>query len=97
MTEKKKGSILKSKSVALHYNKSEIAPKLVAKGSGINAKKIIDIAKENDIPVITDSNLTDNIYQLEINEFVPEELFEILATIYSFVMKKREIKDEKED
>ncbi len=86
------------KSIALKYEKEkDIAPKLISKGKGKEAEKILKMADDYDIPVITDSNLTDNLYQLSINENIPEELFEIIATIYSFVMRKKENKNEKED
>jgi len=95
--DRKKNKIINKKAIALNYKKDEIAPKLVSKGKGKDAKKIIDMANENSIPVITDSNLTDTIYQLEINDYIPQELYEIIAAIYSYVMKKREIKNEEEN
>lgn len=91
--EKKKK---KSKSVALKYENKDPSPKLVAKAEGLETKKLLSIASDNDIPIIKDDKLADTIYQLEINEYIPPELFEIVATIYSFVMKKKEMEDEKE-
>ncbi|MCR4421517.1 MAG: EscU/YscU/HrcU family type III secretion system export apparatus switch protein [Exilispira sp.] len=85
------------KSVALKYEKKNIAPKIVSKGEGKESEKILKMADDYNIPIITDSNLTDNLYQLNINDTIPKELFEIVATIYSFVMRKKENKNEKED
>ncbi|MFN3411258.1 MAG: EscU/YscU/HrcU family type III secretion system export apparatus switch protein [Exilispira sp.] len=93
-TERKR---LSKKTCALKYNSDEPAPRLISKGKGMDAEKIIEEASRNGIPVISDDNLADNLYRLQINEFIPEELFEIIAAIYSYVMKKKENRNEKED
>ncbi|HPC39008.1 MAG TPA: EscU/YscU/HrcU family type III secretion system export apparatus switch protein [Exilispira sp.] len=94
---KKKQNIGKKRAVALRYKKEENAPKLIAKGSGKDSDTIVRTAKDNDIPIITDPDLTYNLYRLNINEEIPVELFEIIASIYSFVMRKKEVKNEKEN
>ena len=48
-------------SVALQYNPDEEAPKIIASGRGIIADKIIDKAKENDVPVYQDSKLANTL------------------------------------
>jgi len=77
------------KAVALKYKMNEDnAPKVVAKGRGFLAEKIEEIAKEYDIHIEKDPELADSLYRLNLNEEIPEELYEavakVLAYIYSF-------------
>ncbi len=77
------------KAVALRYKMNEDnAPKVVAKGRGFLAEKIEEIAKEYDIHIEKDPELANSLYRLNLNEEIPEELYEavakILAYIYSF-------------
>ncbi len=77
------------KAVALRYKMSEDnAPKVVAKGRGFLAERIEEIAKEYDIHIEKDPELASSLYRLNLNEEIPEELYEavakILAYIYSF-------------
>lgn len=73
------------KAVALSYNIDESAPKVVAKGEGIIARNIIEKAKEEDIVIYEDKNLVDTLIGLNINEDIPEELYEAVAQIIFYV------------
>mgnify|MGYP000307277236 CR=1 FL=1 len=56
MTNKKDTGEQKRKvSVALEYVPGEEAPKIIASGKGVLAEKIIERAKEADVPVYEDS------------------------------------------
>lgn len=46
----------KKTAVALQYNRGDEAPKVIATGKGILAEKILDKAKESDVPVYEDEN-----------------------------------------
>lgn len=72
-------------SVALQYNPDEEAPKIIASGRGIIADKIIDKAKENDVPVYQDSKLANTLSKLEIGDMIPPELYGVVAEILVFV------------
>lgn len=72
-------------SVALQYNPDEEAPKIIASGRGIIADKIIDKAKENDVPVYQDSKLANTLSKLEIGDMIPTELYGVVAEILVFV------------
>ena len=65
-------------SVALQYNPDEEAPKIIA-------DKIIDKAKENDVPVYQDSKLANTLSKLEIGDMIPPELYGVVAEILVFV------------
>jgi len=73
--------------VALKYRKGYRAPKVIAKGSGYTAERILDIAKENDIAIHTDKTLAENLNKLDLGSDIPPELFEIVARIYAFIDK----------
>lgn len=76
------------RAVALSYDEmKDIAPKVVAKGSGEIAKEIVQIAKENNIPIQEDPTLVEMLSELEINQTIPEELYEVVAEIFAFIYK----------
>jgi type III secretion system FlhB-like substrate exporter len=76
------------KAVALSYFDETEAPFLTAKGKEHLAEKIIQIAKENSIPVVKNIEATEVISMQEIGEYIPEETYEILAKIFAFIKSK---------
>jgi flagellar biosynthesis protein len=81
---------------AIKYDgQKDAAPKVVAKGRGAIAEKIIEIAKENNIPLKSDPGLVQILSKLDIDEQIPVELYkavaEILAFVYSANNRYREI------
>ncbi|MFW6266665.1 MAG: EscU/YscU/HrcU family type III secretion system export apparatus switch protein [Halanaerobiales bacterium] len=76
------------KAAALHYNhKNDRAPTIIAKGKGDIAKKILEKAKEKEIPIETNRDLAEVLVQLEIGEEIPPELYQVVAEILSFIYK----------
>ncbi len=71
--------------IALEYNPEEDAPRVIASGRGILAEKIIERAKESDIPVHRDDKLAETLSRLEIGEMIPPELYEVVAEVLIFV------------
>ena len=78
--------------IALEYNPMEPAPKVVASGRGALAEKIIEKAKESDVPLHQDSKLADTLSKLEIGDYIPPELYEVVAEILVFVDEMEKIK-----
>ncbi len=78
--------------VALTYNPDEPAPKIIASGKGYLAEKIIAGAKEANIPTHQDARLADTLSKLEIGDFIPPELYEVVAEVLLFVDKMDRIK-----
>ena len=72
-------------SVALQYNPGEEAPKIIASGRGALADKIIEKAKESDVPLYQDSKLANTLSKLEIGDMIPPELYSVVAEILVFV------------
>ena len=71
--------------IALEYNPAEDAPRVIASGRGVLAEKIIQKAKESDVPIHRDDKLADTLSRLEIGEMIPPELYEVVAEILVFV------------
>lgn len=71
--------------VALAFNPGDDAPKILATGKGHIAEKIIEEAKESDVPFYEDSKLAETLSKLEIGDAIPPELYEVVAEILVFV------------
>ena len=92
MTEKEK----RKQAVALRYRPDkETAPRVAAKGSGLIAEKIIELARKHGIPVKDDPDLLEVLSKLEIEEEVPPTVYvavaELLAFVYSLNRKNRPV------
>ena len=61
----------KKQAIALQYNPGDEAPTIVASGMGIVADKIIEKAKESDVPLYEDSKLANTLSKLEIGDMIP--------------------------
>lgn len=75
----------KKTAVALAYHPEEEAPKILAAGKGFLAEKIIEAAQEEHIPVHKDEKLADTLSKLEIGDYIPKELYGVVAEILVFV------------
>lgn len=75
----------KTLAVALHYD-HESAPRVVAKGKGLVAEKILALARENDVPIEDNPVLVEALATIDIGEEIPEELYQVVAEIISFVL-----------
>ena len=78
--------------IALEYNPEEEAPRIIASGRGALAERIIEKAKEADVPVHRDDKLADTLSRLEIGDMIPPELYEVVAEILIFVDSMDRIK-----
>lgn len=78
--------------IALGYDPKETAPKVLAVGKGALADKILTKAKEEDVPIHRDEKLAKTLSRLEIGEFIPPELYEVVAEVLVFVDRMDHIK-----
>ena len=76
---------MRKKAVALRYERSDTAPRITAKGSGRVADIILRIARENGIHIEDNRLLSEALIQFEVGDYIPEELYEIVAEILAFV------------
>ena len=91
MEEKSKDSANKT-AVALSYDTDDRAPKILAAGKGYVAEKIIETAKEENIPVHKDDKLASTLSKLEIGDYIPKELYGVVAEILVFVDRVEGVK-----
>ncbi|WP_252313492.1 EscU/YscU/HrcU family type III secretion system export apparatus switch protein [Sinobaca sp. H24] len=63
------------------------SPVLKAKGKGKTAEEIMALAEANGIPVQKDPMLVEMLAQLEVNQTIPEELYEVVAEVFSFLYR----------
>jgi len=74
------------KAVALEYDSNtDKAPKVTASGSRENAKNIIKVAMQNDIPVKKNEDLVEMLSQIETNQEIPIELYQAVSEVFSFI------------
>lgn len=77
--------------VAVKYDALSMpAPKVLAKGAGNIAGKIKEIAKEHGVPIVEDKPLAQALYKaVEIDETIPENLFQAVAEVLAYVYNVR--------
>jgi flagellar biosynthesis protein len=75
-------------SVALSYD-GKSAPRVVAKGYGVIAQKIRDVAQEHNVSVQENALLAQALMQVELDDYIPEELYRAIAEVIGFVLKQR--------
>ena len=71
------------------------APKLVAKGAGVVAEKIIKTAEEAGVPIHEDPDLLALLMTLNVGELIPPELYMAVAEVLAFIyrMNRKVISD----
>lgn len=85
MTETPKDRTL---AVALHYEKgTREAPRVVAKGRGLLAERIVEIAKANDIVIEANPGLAEALGGIELDDTIPLELYEAVAIVIGYVLQ----------
>lgn len=79
---------MRKKATALKYNSKsgDSAPKLMAKGGGLIAERIIATAEKHGVSIKEDPDLVEALSKLEIHQEIPEALYtavsQLLAEIY---------------
>ncbi|MBT3602664.1 MAG: hypothetical protein HOE48_05360 [Candidatus Latescibacteria bacterium] len=77
---------------ALGYDPSKTdAPKLMAKGQGDIADKIIELAKEHNIPIREDRDLVAVLAKLDLDQEIPPELYHTIAELLAFVYRANKL------
>jgi flagellar biosynthesis protein len=76
------------RAAALHYDPDrDRAPRLVARGDGHVAERILELAREHGIPVHEDAALVDLLSRLDLDTEIPPELYRVVAEIVAFVYR----------
>ena len=77
--------------VALRYRPEapfgDAAPRLVAKGQGLLAERMLDLAREHGVPVQQDPDLLAALEPLDVDRLIPPELFQAVAVVLAALYK----------
>lgn len=77
--------------VAIKYDKEKHgAPVVVAKGMRKNAEQIKEIARAAGVPILRNVPLAQALNKLDMDEEIPEELYEAVAEILNFVFELKQ-------
>lgn len=83
---------MEKSAIALEYGENEPAPKVIASGRGYLAEKIISEASAHEVPVHKDEKLAKGLRDLEIGEYIPKELYQVVAEVLVYVDAMDKIK-----
>ncbi|TDR56139.1 flagellar biosynthesis protein [Halomonas ventosae] len=72
--------------VALSYREGNTAPRVVAKGYGELAERIIEAAKQHDIFIHDSPELVSLLMQVRLDEQIPETLYQVVAELLAWVI-----------
>jgi flagellar biosynthesis protein len=76
------------KAAALRYrHHQDRAPTVVAKGRGVIADKIIEVAERHHIPLKRDPHLIEVLSKLDLDEEIPAELYRAVAELLAFLYR----------
>lgn len=76
--------------VALRYQPERGAPVVVARGAGVIAARIREVAAEHDVPLVRDVPLARALHaSTEVGQEIPAELFAAVAHVLAFVISRR--------
>ena len=74
------------RAIALNYDDKYEAPIVTAAGMGYVADKIIEKAKENEVPIVVNEEMANLLNNVDVGDSIPEELYGAVAEIIAFVM-----------
>jgi flagellar biosynthesis protein len=78
----------RSLAVALHYEKgTRDAPRVIAKGRGLVADRIVQLAEENGVVIESNTALAEALAGIELDDTIPLELYEAVAIVIGYVLQ----------
>jgi flagellar biosynthesis protein len=81
----------RQKAVAVRYDaEHESAPRVLAKGEGPIAERIVALAREHDIPLHEDRDLVHLLGALDLDVEVPPTLYKALAEVLAHLYRANE-------
>ncbi len=84
---RRKNKKLKSAVALKYHTETDVAPRVTAKGEGLVAERIIELAKENQVPIKEDPDLVQILSQVDINKEIPPSVYKVVAELLAFVYK----------
>lgn len=81
MEEKNQRKPIMEAAALTYSGESGGAPVITALGRGLAAEKMLELARENNIPIVSDSLLAHALSQMDVGEEIPQEFYAIVAQI----------------
>ena len=76
----------RNEAVALEYRPIDgHAPRVVAKGKGSVAEKILELARKAGVPIREDPMLVSLLSHLDVDQEIPPEAYKVVAELLAFV------------
>ncbi|AYD41259.1 flagellar biogenesis protein [Clostridium fermenticellae] len=76
----------RKKAAALRYEDGYEAPMVTAAGMGCIADKIIENAKNSNVPIVYNKELTDLLTNVDVGNAIPMDLYDAVAKVIAYVM-----------
>lgn len=90
MSDPKNEKQTRQRAVALRYEEDDKAPKIIATGAGEIARRILELAKQHDVPIKQDDSLVDILGKLDVDLEIPPETYNAVAEILAFLYRTDE-------
>lgn len=88
MTPEKDGEHRRRRAVALRYKAGDDpAPRVVAKGAGHLADRILQLAREHGIHVHKDPDLVEVLAKVPVDTQIPDSMYRAVAEVLAFVYR----------
>lgn len=85
--QKRKREINGPSAAVIRYEQDDKAPTVVAHGRGYVAEKIIELAKQNGVPIEQDAALVQHLLDLDLGDTIPPQLYAVIAEILILIEK----------
>lgn len=73
--------------VALAYSAEMVAPQVVASGRGEVARRLIEVARQHDVPLVEDEALALALSHLPLQGEIPPKLYGAVAAILAYLYR----------
>lgn len=83
----------RNKAIALQYNPVLPAPLIIAKGFGFIADDIKKRAREAEVPIVENSELSEELEVLQVGDLIPVSCYQVVAELLAFVRTLNRSKD----
>lgn len=76
----------RKKAAALRYEEGYEAPMVTAAGMGYVADKIIENAKNSNVPIVYDEELSNLLTNVDVGNAIPMDLYDAVAKVIAYIM-----------
>jgi len=79
-------SVHRLRASALSYDTDDIAPRIVAKGRGREAERIVELATMAGVEIVEDAALAALLDATDVGAYIPAECWQAVAAVLAFIM-----------